>query len=442
MVDVSAPVAGRSLAEPWDRRHWAVLAVGVVAAVAIRAILLPRPGLAGDLDEFAGWVSEIATDGFGNAYDRNLTFPPVMVYLWGLLAAIVPGFRTATDASDPGLTIALKLLPTVADVGLAAGVAFFLRAQPWLAVFGALAVLLHPLVLDLSALFGQYEAIYALFALLAFLLAVGGRSSLAAVALALAVMTKPQALPFLVPFAAWFLAREGWAGSLRVAAIGAATVAVLWLPFLAAGGPAGYLRSIEFHQNELYNILSLRAWNVWALVQEALVGGQFLNDRTAILGPITFRHLGYALAGVFELVVFAAVWRRPSPRTLALGLAASTLVAFAFLTTMHERYAYAAVVFLLLVVAERRVAWLWLAFSLVYTLNVVAAIPISAESAEILGFRGPLSIAGSIAMLAITGAVLWLLLRSDGGGVEPATGGGPPSRRDTSGGTGAATSGA
>ena len=46
------------------------------------------------------------------------------------------------------------------------------------------------------------------------------------------------------------------------------------------------------------------------------------------------------LALLGELAVFVLVYRARSPKALALGLAAAVLVAFCFLTTMHERYAF------------------------------------------------------------------------------------------------------
>ena len=426
-------------------RPWLVLGLGVLAALVIRAVLLPIPGLAGDLNEFAGWIHALATEPFGRAYDRNLTFPPVMVYVWEAIAALDPRFLTATDASDAGVRVALKLAPTVADLGLAAAVGFAVRHRPWLAVSGALAILLHPVVILLSAGFGQYESIYTLFGLVAALLAIGGRSSLAAVALGLALMTKPQALPFLVPFGAWFLAREGWLGALRLAAIGVATIVVVWLPFVPAGGPGNYLQSIAFHQNELYNVLSLRAWNLWTLVQERAVGGQFLVDNAPVVGSLTARHIGYVLAGLMELLVLLAVLRRPTPRQLLLGVGVASLVAFSFLTTMHERYAFPAVVFLLvaaLVARERSLLTLWVAVSVVFTLNVLLAIPPTREFEAAFPFKGGWSIAGSLAMLSLTLAALGLLVSGERAGGGPADGGDRPSPPDTSGGTGAATSGA
>jgi hypothetical protein len=342
--------------------------------------------------------------GLANAYDRDLTFPPVMVYVWALLGAVEPAFRAVTDAADVAIRVVLKTPPSLADLGLALGVGYGLRSRPAIAVAAALGIALHPAVIDVSALFGQYESIYVLFGLAAFLLSVGGHPRLGAAALALALMTKPQALPFVIPFAAWSIATLGWRETGRLVVIGLAVVVVVWLPFIPAGGPAGYLRSLDAHQNDLFAVLSLRAWNPWWILQSA-AGGDFLGDSVAILGPLTPRHIGLVAFGLLELLVFAWVFRRPTRTTLAWGLAASSLAAFVALTTMHERYAFPALVFLALTFPDRRAVGLWVAFGIVFTLNLLAAVPPSVEIGALLPIGGPLGIAGSIGMTAIAVAV-------------------------------------
>jgi hypothetical protein len=405
----------------WTSTHFLVLGLGLLAGVVIRAVLLPQPGLAGDIDEFASWVHALTVNPFGRAYDIDLTFPPVMVYVWGLLAAVEPAFRTVTDASDPWIRVLMKLPPTLADFGLAMGVLLFLRGRPWWGVAGALAVFLHPAVIDVSALFAQYESIYVFFVLVGFLLAIRDRPNLAAVALGLAVMTKPQALPLLVPFAAWFFARHGLRGVVSAAVVGAVTIAVLWVPFLAEAGPAGYLRSIELHQDELFGVLSLRAWNPWWILQEIAGEGQFISDQGVLIGPITIRYLGFLAAGAAELVVLAAVYRTPTPRTLALGLVASALAAFTLLTTMHERYGYAAVVLLALLLPEPRLRFIWFVYSIVFTLNLLAAVPPTPEIGALLPIGGWLGIIGSLATLGVTIMVLVLLAQRPPPGEPPET---------------------
>ena len=391
--------------------HIVILVAGVAIAVAVRWLLLPTPGLPDDLGQFVLWVHGIATAGLTRAYDQNISFPPVMVYVWGVLAAIEPAFRTVTNSADPFIRILMKLPATLADFGLAAGVALALRSQPRWAMAGFLGILLHPAVIYISTWWGQYESIYVLGALVAWLLAVRNRPGLAAVALAIAVMTKPQAVPLLVPFAAWYVARYGIARSVKFAAIGAVAIVLLWVPFLAAGGPLAYFHNLGQYQNGIFAIVSIRAWNPWWLFQSAYGGGEFIADTAAIAGPITLRIVGFIVTALLEGLVFVAVYRHPTPRSLALGLAAASLVAFSALTTMHERYAFPALVFLALWLPERRVRWTWIAFSVAFTANLLAAIPPTDLVRQLLPVNGFLGIVGSVVLTLVTAVTLALVIR-------------------------------
>jgi Gpi18-like mannosyltransferase len=405
----------------WSSPLVAVLGVALVAGVVIRILLLPASGLRGDIDQFVVWVHGIAVNGLPNAYDQNLTFGPVMSYVWGTLAAIEPAFRTATDASDQGVRMLMKVPASIADIGLALLVVYALRHRPVWAVVGAVAILLHPAVIDISAWWGQYESIYLLSALAAVVAATQGRNGLAAAALAVALMTKPQAIPFLIPFVAWFWAtgyrrggdRGGVRGGLlelvKTGLIGLVVVTVLWLPFIPANGPLNYLGNLREYQGDIFNYLSLRAWNLWWLVQTLFAEGGFVRDDVAIAGALTLRIVGILITVVLEVVVAVAVLRDPRPRTLILALAASTLIVFCFMTTMHERYAYGALIFLVLLIPDAPARWIWIAFGLVFTMNLLAAVPPTPEIGAALPVDGLLGLVGSIAMIVITlMTVLWL----------------------------------
>jgi hypothetical protein len=73
---------------------------------------------------------------------------------------------------------------------------------------------------------------------------------------------------------------------------------------------------------------------------------------------------------------------------------------------MHERYAFGALVFLVLLIPERRILVLWLVLGVVTTLNLLAAIPPSEQIGALLPISGPLGVVGSLAMIAITLLVL------------------------------------
>jgi hypothetical protein len=187
---------------------------------------------------------------------------------------------------------------------------------------------------------------------------------------------------------------------------------VLWLPFLP-NGPAAFARNLGDYQGGVFAVLSLRAWNPWWLLQEAYGRQEFIGDSAAIAGPVTLRIVGYALTAIGELVIFIAVLRRPTPSSLAVGLAAASLVAFILLTAMHERYAYAALVFLALAFPDRRALAVWLLFGVVFTLNLLAAIPPTPAIGDLLPIFGGLGVAGSTVMTVVAVASVALILAGD-----------------------------
>jgi hypothetical protein len=247
-------------AQSWSAALVLAIPLLFAAGIAIRLWLLPTRGLAGDLDQFVVWVHGIAVGGWDRAYDQNLSFPAVMAWVWGALAAVEPAFRSVTDSSDAGIRALMKIPASLADLGIAAAVVWWFRERPRLAVFAAGAFLLWPATWYVSAWWGQYESIYVLTAVLAVLAARAGRPGLVAALLAVSLMTKPQALPFLVPFGAWFLATQACAGAPRGADRGGRRRGAV-APFLAAGGPFDYLRNLGTYQNDIFGVLSLRAWN-------------------------------------------------------------------------------------------------------------------------------------------------------------------------------------
>ncbi len=379
-------------------------------------MLLPQPGIAGDDNDFLAWSRAIAIGGLGRAYDQPISFPPVMPWIWWGLGSVAPGSMTALPPGQAALVL-LKLPATLADFAIAGIVGWSLRDQPRWAVAGALAVLLVPIGWYTSAWWGQFESLYVLPMLLGWVLLVRGRPAWAAVAIAVGLMTKPQALPLVVPFAAFYLGRHGLRGSIRAAIVGVVTVGLLWIPFLGADGPANYLHSLAAYSNE-FAVLSLRAWNPWWILTDLVGGGQLVADSVPIVGPITFRWLGVAMAAVLELAIFLWVWRRPTASTLAWGVAAAALAAFIGLTTMHERYAYPAVAFLALAWPNRVAVGAWLLVAITASANVIAAAPPHGAPGSLLQVGGLVGVVGSLAMTATLVVTMAGLRRASDSGRE------------------------
>jgi hypothetical protein len=418
-LDPPSGTGGRAASDTpsagWSRADILIVLVALVAGTAIRLWLLPMTGLRDDLDQFVGWVHHIATHGFGTLYGPTdagpVSFGPVMAYIWGALSLIQPAFATVADGSDPGIRILMKLPATLADYGIAALIAYALRDRPRWAAVGVTAVMLHPVVFYVSAWWGQYESIFMLFGLGAAVAAVSGRNGLAAALVAASLMTKPQAIPFILPFAAWFWAVGGIREVARAALIGAAVIVLLWIPFIPAGGPADYVTSVREYSSGVFAILSLRAWNPWWLLQEAAAGGDFIRDDVAFFGPMALRQVGYLVTAVLSVLIAIAIVRDPSPRRLFLGLAASSLVFFTFMTQMHERYAYAAFVLLIPLLDMRAVRWIWLVFGTVLMLNLFSAVPATVAMHQLLPKMGVIPIVGSLILTTCCLVTLFLVIR-------------------------------
>jgi hypothetical protein len=91
---------------------------------------------------------------------------------------------------------------------------------------------------------------------------------------------------------------------------------------------------------------------------------------------------------------------------------------------MHERYAYPAVVFLALVVTDRRSLVTWLVLAAAVSLNLIAAAPPSAEIGRLLPIGGALGVIGTVAIVAAFAVALVRLLRPLGPSAD-----GSPGRR-------------
>ncbi len=388
----------------WPKRWTALLGLVAIVGILIRIVMLPMRGFPLDLDLFASWIHEIAVGGWQHAYDRPLAFPAAMAWVWGALAAVEPSFRLVTDSVDPGIRLLMKLPASLADLGIAVAVVWWFRDRPRTAVLAASGVLLIPGIWFVSAWWGQYESLYVLPAVLAVLAARDNRVALMAALVTVSIMTKPQALPLLLPFGAWVLAAHGLRGMARAMISGAVVTLVLWLPFLPTG-PVDYARHLLAYQGETFRMLSLNAWNPWYLVQLVAADGQFIFDGTALLGPLDLRAVGFAVAACFALPVLMALWREPTASRLALGLAAISLTSYMSLTTMHERYAYAGFVLLTLSIDRPRMRAAWLLLGVVFSLSLLLFAPMDGQGAS-----SPLALAagiGAVAMITLTVAV-WL----------------------------------
>ena len=203
-----------------------------------------------------------------------------MAYIWGVLAAVEPAFRTVTDSSDPWIRALMKV-PGVTGrpgAGGADGRTPSARSRCW-AVVAAAVVLLHPAIIDVSAWWGQYESDLPAdrrWRALVFALERAQRAGRRGPG----ARGDDQAAGPAVPPAVRGLVL----GARRVAGDRPDARRSGWRSSSSCGcrssrpaGPATTCSNLAVYQNEIFPILSLQAWNIWWLVQSR--GRRRVHDR-------------------------------------------------------------------------------------------------------------------------------------------------------------------
>jgi Gpi18-like mannosyltransferase len=355
-------------------------------AFAIRVAIAPHIGFVADLSYFKSWSSELARIGPRHFYaaDRVADYPPGYLYLLWLVGKV-----TAT----PGY-LAVKLPPILADLGIAwvAGT-FAARLAPRatterypVRALAAAAVLFNPAVIALSAVWGQVDSVPAFFVLASLLLLYTRTPTLhrelgAFLLFGVAFSMKPQA-GFALPVMVYALYRRhvhrrsgrGLAeGLLTIGALGIASLAVVVVTGLGFDlGPTALYRFIQRSASE-HPVTSANAFNLWGLI------GSWRNDSTGThvmsLAGVHVLWLGTLL---FLAAAAVVLWRvhgelehgAIESRLLLLGSALTSLLGYALLTRMHERYVFTSLVLFAPLVFARPFRWVYGLLSAALLLNL------------------------------------------------------------------------
>jgi hypothetical protein len=210
------------------------------------------------------------------------------------------------------LTAAVKLLPLAAEAAIAwllfRAVRRVLPERPAAARFAALGFWLNPAAMMTTPVLGYVDALFALPALGALVAAAAGSAWLSGSLLALAVLTKPQAV-FLAPVVGLALvgrsASRSWRSGLQAAGVATGcavlTSAVVLAPVVAAGAWPNFVQAMRSFGR--HDMLSGQAANVWWIVTYVMralyavtdmgLAGAFLSPVRRPLAITTIVQLGY-----------------------------------------------------------------------------------------------------------------------------------------------------
>lgn len=355
-------------------RRWRWTIVGYLV---LRWLFAASPGYEADVAAYKRWALYAARDGLTQVYRvTDFDYPPLYAYLlWpiGAFYGMLSPEALETSADSTLLTLMIKLPPLLFDLAIAWLLYRIGRTLPsggwpipwrrraadeeslptprppgpdwsyWL----PLSYLLNPAVLFDTAYWGQPDCIHSFFVLYAFV-ALPTAAWPAGIALALGILMKPLAVPYLPLVLVLALAWHGWRKTLLAVFAGAATLTLFVLPFAIHNGGWTFLSRLV-GDTQLMPYTSVNAHNLWWAL------GGWANATLPYLGPLTAKQVGFVLLGLWLAGLLALAhhahhggWRRlDRPRLVGVqgvALAMALGVGFFILSThLHENHMFIAV---------------------------------------------------------------------------------------------------
>lgn len=332
-----------------------------------------------DVNTFRSWTDTIIKVGPTKFYTSTWSdYPPLFMYflwVWGLIQ------MPFTHSSLMSIEWA-KLPACIADV--INGYLIFHLLKGRVAIRSAFRTaafyVFNPVVIFVSAVWGQVDSIITMMMLLISLMVILNWLIPAAVLSAAAILVKPQGL-FMTPlvfFATWFK-NPPWKWPLAIAA----GVATIWLGVLPAtwdklwgsptalfGQPFFWLQAQMKSTGDNYPYSTVNAFNIWMLPPPNETWKS--DGRTLFFLP---HHTWGMILIIIALGLVAwYLWRnRATVSAFPYYLAGSvTLTSFYMLPTrMHERYIFPAIAFLALAAAfNRRMNWVYWGWSITSFLSI------------------------------------------------------------------------
>jgi hypothetical protein len=339
---------------PWD--HFDQVGMGLAAAR--HGVLNVYTLDAASFPVVPGWVvSDGVPARVARTFARPPNYPPLGVVLLWLQALLLERMVVPLQMNTFAARVGCAVLPAVAEVVTALGVARLVRLAgggtraAWRA--GAVAWLFPPVLMN-GWFWGQTDTLVLPLGVATVLAAGRGRWWAAGAWLVVAALVKPQGalLAAVVAFAAIAGRPPRWRHLGATVASAVATTLVATAPWLATGGTA-WVQHAYVENVGLFSAATLHAFNAW--YPAVLAHGGAPVDATTVAGGLTFDAWGRLLllaAGVGAAVVCARL-RRTTLEATTVFAALWLWSAFVWPTRVHERYMLYAVPFVVATAALR-----------------------------------------------------------------------------------------
>lgn len=341
----------------------------LAAAFVIRLVLAGRDyAFWYDVGCFKAWADCTTYYGLGGMYHSGifLDYPPGYMYILYFTKLIQTLFHI--DYNSVLYTAIIKLPAMVADI---AGAYFIYRlakdknGEKW-ALFCAACFAFCPATIYNSAVWGQIDSYYTLLLVTALYFVYRNDTVKAAVAYALALITKPQSLLFGPVLLFYILEKKSLKEFFKAVGTG---LGCLWLLALPFGKTISPLWLINLYKNTFggYRYFTVNGYNLFMLFDKNWTS----LDSVPFSGMINIA----VIAACFALCMYGYFRQKDSSKIFSSAFIFIT-VFFSFCTMMHERYMHPAIILALVcyVLTEKKeYFYLFLGSAAVNFMNVVAS---------------------------------------------------------------------
>ncbi|MBQ1231021.1 MAG: hypothetical protein IIX73_01505 [Clostridia bacterium] len=326
-----------------DKRFLFALLFIVLSAVAARLVVGLLYFNAFDTYWYRDWAIGLQ-DGFFNVYTRaeeiSLDYPPLYLYCLYLTGA---AYRLFTIDCSPMMQMFLmKFWPIFFD-GLCILLVYKISEKHgnWTALFAAASIAANPSQFFGTAYWGQTDQLLILLLLWSFSLS-GERPLLSCIIMAVAGLTKYQALFFTPVLLAFIFRTHGIKKLLYGIVSAASTVVAVFLPFMLGARDPLLFFKVYLGGADTYQYCTFNAYNIYALL-----GLNGVEDSNPAIGIFTYSNINLiiVLLIIAGTLLMYALGRRVN---VYIGGLLIMDAIFVFVTRMHERYLLMAVPFALM----------------------------------------------------------------------------------------------
>lgn len=377
----------------------------------VRLPFIPLIGFRQDFQFLVSWADYLVKSSPITIYadykqisGELVNYPPVYLFILTLLARF---FRSlSTNPFDCRAFLILIKCVTISFEALTGYVLYHWSTKRWDKLAGLWAFglyFLNPAIIYVGSYYGQLDAIFSAFLVLAIVALADEKPFWSGSALAMALLIKIQTIPFVPLFFGMLLVQRRMREFGRMLLGFSLTGLVILSPYILHNQLQALLNECVWRSVQWGKFVSVGAFNLWYLhadpvVFDGRIWGLFFDREGALrtnglLNLLTYKNLGTALFGCAFLATWVGYWRSNDRNKTWIAAMHVALAFFMLPTTVHERYLFPYFVFAAPLAASDLVRrFFFFAFSLTYLVNLMVVCPLFGQSVDVREIDTPLGV--------------------------------------------------